>query len=362
MRIIHLIKDVHPIRMGIWTAAINTAPYLLKKHNVISEIWFPGSDYNQDFPSVQRVCLKDTSINHLKGQINIRNLDPHKDIIVTHSPWYHQSIWGRHFGKLGFKWVFVPHSSFSPWGLSQKRLKKKIYLAVVEKKRLSHADLIRALSRPEKNFLQNMFPHAKVVVMPTGINIDPANYQKKKTSDSKIFLFMGRLHFVKNIVPLVKGWLSSDIQNDKRYKLVIAGPDDGEFVKIQPLIRQSTNIEYIGPIYKEVKEEWLKKSTFFILPSTHEGFSVSLSEAAGKGLIPVFTEGCNFPELLQNNFAVKTGTTPESIKDSLKVCMNMSNDEIEKRSCNIRSFIQKNYSLELIAEQQFKLYCRLLNR
>ena len=359
MRIINLIKDVNPIRMGVFTAAINTAPFLYKNHNVTSELWFPGPDYAQDFPSVQTVSLKDTSINHLKELILSRKLDPQNDIIVTHSPWSFQSIWGKYLASQGFKWVFVPHSNLAPWGLSQKWLKKKIYLALVEKRRLRNADVIRALSLPEKDFLARMFPGKEIVVMPTGINMPPVTV-KSPEAEEKIFLFMARLHFVKNVVPLVNGWMASALQNHHGYKLVIAGPDDGELVKLQPLIQQSNNIEYVGPIYKTEKEEWLKKSTFFILPSTSEGFSVSLIEAAARGLIPIITEGCNFPELLQKQLALVTGTTAESIKASLEKCMNLDNAEIEKLGNATQQFMQNNYSNELIAARQFELYNRLL--
>ena len=359
MRIINLIKDVNPIRMGVFTAAINTAPFLYKNHNVTSELWFPGPDYAQDFPSVQTVSLKDTSIGHLKELIQDRKLNPQNDIIVTHSPWSFQSIWGKYLASQGFKWVFVPHSNLAPWGLSQKWLKKKIYLALVEKRRLRNADVIRALSLPEKDFLARMFPGKEIVVMPTGINMPPVTV-KSQEAEEKIFLFMARLHFVKNVVPLVNGWMASALQNHHGYKLVIAGPDDGELVKLQPLIQQSNNIEYVGPIYKTEKEEWLKKSTFFILPSTSEGFSVSLIEAAARGLIPIITEGCNFPELLQKQLALVTGTTAESIKASLEKCMNLDNAEIEKLGNATQQFMQNNYSNELIAARQFELYNRLL--
>ncbi|MEP7318102.1 MAG: glycosyltransferase [Panacibacter sp.] len=359
MRIINLIKDVNPIRMGVFSAAISTAPFLYKNHNATSELWFPGSDYNQDFPSIQTVSLKDTGISNLKELIQSRNLDPQNDIIVTHSPWSFQSIWGKYLAAQGFKWVFVPHSNLAPWGLSQKWLKKKIYLALVEKRRLSKADVIRALSVPEKEFLARMFPGKEIIVMPTGINMPPVT-EKLQNVTPKIFLFMARLHFVKNIIPLVNGWIASSLQNNSGYKLVIAGPDDGELEKLQPLLTQSNNIEYIGPIYKVVKEVWLKKSTFFILPSTSEGFSVSLVEAAARGLIPIITEGCNFPELLQKKLAIETGTTAGSIKMALEKCMNLNNSEIQKLGDETQQFMQNHYNNELIAARQFELYSRLL--
>ncbi len=359
MRVINLIKDINPIRMGIFTAAVNTAPFLLNNYQVHSELWFQGPDYDQQFEAVENVALKNTSLSYLKELIRSRNLSPLNDIIVTHSPWSYQSIWGNYLSTQGFKWVFFPQNNLAPWSLSQKWLKKKIYLALVEKRRLSNADIIRAQSDAERKFLLEMFTGQEIIVMPTGINMPPGNVKKSEKTE-KIFLFMARLHPVKNVVPLVNGWIASALQNNKAYKLVITGPDDGELAKLKPLLTQSENIRYIGPVYKEEKEQWLMKSTFFILPSTSEGFSVSLIEAAAQGLVPVITEGCNFPELLQKNLAIQTGTTAETIKTSLEKCMNMHATQITELGYATQQFMQNNFNNELIATRQFELYKRLL--
>src|SRR5207249_4774582 len=87
------------------------------------------------------------------------------------------------------------------------------------------------------NFLaQNGFKPAKKVEWET---------KKKK----KIFLFMARLHHKKGVLPLVKAWLHSPLQNNANYELVIAGPDEDELKKIKPLLAQSDNAIYVGPIY-----------------------------------------------------------------------------------------------------------------
>src|SRR5437879_8897855 len=112
--------------MGVFVAATNTAPYLLKNHNVVSELWFLGNDYNNKFPAVESVSLPGQSKSVLKKLMVERNLNPELDIIITHSPWSYQSAWGNYFTQQGFKWVFLAHGTFQPTYLTQKWLKKKI--------------------------------------------------------------------------------------------------------------------------------------------------------------------------------------------------------------------------------------------
>ncbi len=358
MRVINIIKDIRPIRMGVFTAATNTASHLLKQHNVISELWFPGSDYGNKFEAARSVSLPGRSILVLKKIIKERNLQPESDIIVTHSPWSFQSRWGNYLARQGFKWVFLAHGILQPNHMMQKWLKKKIYYELYEKRLLSKVNVIRAISESEKKDLQKKFHDKRIVVIPNGCEIAHINSQAKK--ERIIFLFMSRLHHQKRLVQLAKAWVSSSLNNQFAYELIIAGPDDGEMSKLEPILKQSSNVRYVGAIYHSEKEEWLNKSTFFILPSIGEGFSVSVVEAAARGVIPVITEGCNFPEILEIGLAVKTGIDVEEIKSSLKLCAGLNECTKQRMSNNIMQFIKKNYSLEIIAQKQYELYKNLL--
>src|SRR4051812_32538201 len=197
MRVINIIKDIQPIRMGVWTAATNTASHLQNKYNVLSELWFPGSDHGNVFNAVEPVSLPGRTISVLKKIIKERQLQPRSDIIVTHSPWSYQSHWGSYLAQQGFKWIFIAHGILQSTHLSQKWLKKKIYFELFEKRLLSRVNIIRAISAPEKNDLQKKFPEKKIVLIPNGSEISSKKLDQKK--GKIIFFYMGRLHHQKRI-------------------------------------------------------------------------------------------------------------------------------------------------------------------
>lgn len=344
--------------MGVFTAATNTASYLFNEHKVSSELWFPGSNYGNTFQEVESVPLPGRSISVLKRIVKERDLRQDSDIIVTHSPWSYQSRWGNYLAQQGFKWVFLTHGILQPTHMMQKWLKKKIYYELCEKRLLSTVNIIRALSTQEKNDLLKKFPHKKIVVIPNGCKIIPVKQNVKK--EKIIFLYMGRLHHQKRVTQLTKAWVSSSLNNKVEYELIIAGPDDGELIKLEPILKQSTNARYVGAIYSSEKEEWFSKSSFFILPSIGEGFPMSVIEAAGCGLIPIITESCNFPEILKNGLAFETGSDVEKIKLSLERCIDFDECTRQKMSIDIIEFMKNNYSLEIAAEKQYELYKNLL--
>ncbi|HLF34050.1 MAG TPA: glycosyltransferase, partial [Cyclobacteriaceae bacterium] len=331
-----------------------------------------------------------------------------KGVVVSHGCWGWATKMGFEMQKAGFKWVGVPHGMLEPWSMRQKWLKKQLYFLLVEYPMLKKADAIVAVGRPEFENLRKLFknvhhipngiepfkgsliqrfnaplqagpslkmstghflnaPSGSTVqefkspqVKPTeGQRIDESMSQRERDayqqqSDKQInkstnkltFLFLGRLHHKKGVVPLIKAWLSSSLNNDSRFQLIVAGPDDGELVKIKRLIGENrpksedpfqrrdfvphqddrtsdlgpptSNILLKGPVYGSEKEKLLLSATYFLLPSQSEGFPTSILEAMTLGCIPVFSEGCNFPEALEAGLGVCVGVRVAEIIKTLE--------------------------------------------
>ncbi len=359
MRIINIIRDVQPIRMGVIIAAVNAAEELYEKFNVTTELWFQGPEHGFSFKHVTLISLKSRSINYLDQLLISRKLNPSRDIIISHSPWGFQSAWGSHLKRKGFNWVFSPHGTLEPWSLSQKWLKKKIYWLFFEKKRLSHADYIWSHSTPERENMIKLFPGKKHLYIPTGIEVSE-DLLNVRTEKPVVYLFLARLHHKKGVIPLIKAWMLSELHSRKDVKLVVAGPDDGELHAVQELIKKAGNIEYAGAVYGEKKAGLLMLSTFVVLPSYSEGFPMSIVEAAEKGLIPVISTGVNFPEIVQEILAVPTGTSVEEIKKALEHCNSLTPDEIKEMSAGVHKFIKANYNIQKTASMQYHSFKTIL--
>ena len=360
MRIINLMQNVRPANMGMLVAAINTASILRIDYNVQSEIWFYGDPYNNTFNSVVAIELKSRHIKYLKQLVKERNLDPATDIIVTHGPWNYQSFWGNYLSKKNFKWVFMPHGVLEPCGMEQKWLKKKIYYTFFEKRMLLNSSAIRAISTPEKKNLEKLLSQREIILIPNGFDMQ-AGTTVPATKKSISFLYLARLHPLKGAARLAEAWVASALNNNPAFSLNIAGPDEGELRKIKSLLLQSNNAKYLGTVYNQEKKELIAASTFFVLPSLCEGFSISLLVSAYAGLIPVISQACNFPELMQQQLAIATGTTPKEIQLSLEYCAGLNLLQLNTLSTNVSNYIKNNYSIEIIAQKQYELYAQLLS-
>ena len=245
--------------------------------------------------------------------------------------------------------------------MNQGGWKKKPYFHLILKPMLKKAALIRASGVLEMEDMRNIMPEFKIIQIPNGVEIQDKYDGAKEDNGVKIFLFMARINFKKRILPLTQAWLESPLNNNPVFRFIIAGPDDGDLEKLLPLVKQSNNIEYVGPIYGEQKEAWLRKSIFYVMPSLLEGFATSVLEAASRASIPVITPECNFPEIVEAGYAIETGTEKEKIKESLIRCSKMTDMEINKMAKGARQFISENYSIDIITNRLYTLYANLLN-
>jgi glycosyltransferase involved in cell wall biosynthesis len=175
------------------------------------------------------------------------------------------------------------------------------------------------------------------------------------------FLFLARLHFKKGVLPMVEAWTRSSLNNSHKYNLFIAGPDQGELERIQPLINQSSNIKYLGSVYGEEKKALFERCHFYLLPSYSEGFPTSVLEAMQYGLIPVISSGTNFPEVHENGLALKAEPDTAML---IEVFNKIEQTPYINWSSNARKcfeYVQAHYSLKNIAGQQFELMQELLH-
>lgn len=96
----------------------------------------------------------------------------------------------------------------------------------------------------------------------------------------RFFLFMGRLVQDKNPDVLIRAFLNAKVAG---YKLVIAGDNEAmpEYVNsLHKLGEECEDIIFTGSVYGEDKDMLLRNAYCFCLPSTIEGLSIVMIEAA----------------------------------------------------------------------------------
>jgi glycosyltransferase involved in cell wall biosynthesis len=359
MRVVNIVDSAEMVNYGVWHAAVSNAEEL-NKRGIRIELWYPSADPIKSIdPTVTQVSLPFTSRSTLQKLIVERDLDPQEDIIVTHGCWQYPTRWGYFLARRGFKWVYVPHGMLEPWSMQQKKWKKSLFFYLFERRMASRAKVVRAVSQREKINLSKFFPAKETRFMPNCIKV--IGVDKSFPSEPRRYLFLSRLHAKKNLLALARAWVSSTLNNNGNYQLFFAGPDQGELPGLQQYLQQSNNIIYTGSVYGQQKEELIKSSTFYVLPSFSEGLPSSLLEAMSAGLVPLITEGCNLPEVFTMELGVRLSTNWESIKNVLEDTAAWKKQDILHKSARCKTYIDTHFTLDSVTEEQVILFRRLLN-
>lgn len=340
--ILHLVDQISPVNYGIWHAAIAMAG-VHKQQGIESWLLAPENPHpfpKEKFPDVEVYRLPaDPRSDWLKF---LEQFPKEHTLIVSHGCWQWPTKLAAIGKNLGYSWIYTPHGMLEPWSMQQKWWKKKLYFLLIEGRLAQKADWVRAVGKPESENLRKLFP--KVNHVPNGIYDQDLQAPEGKP-EPPVFLYLARLHHKKNPVLLAQAWISIPNEERKGSELWIAGTDDGEKARLEKLLSENPDkgIRFLGPCFGEAKADLLRKSSFYVLPSQSEGFPTSVVEAMGSGLIPLISEGCNFPEAFENQQAFLCPSTEAGIRKSLSKALQMPKSEREKRSERAFQFVKDRY-------------------
>ena len=354
MNIINIIDRIDKVNFGIWNAALLPCSTLYNIYKVKCFAVFPRIDDLPDVKTlynVEPIIIDNTDTEEFRKILE--RFSPKETIIITHGSWRFPTRWGNYAAQNGFKWVYTPHGMLEPWSKRLKWLKKLLYFHFIEKRMIKRAATIRAVSKPEMENLKKDFKN--VAHIPNGAAVFKSYSAVTKPIT---LLFLGRLNSKKCVHEILRAWVDSKAYGNGDYCLKIVGPDDGEFPRLDALYRtlpENKNV-YLSntPVYGAEKEALLAESTFFLLPSQSEGFPTSVVEAGMAGCVPVISNGCNFPELFENQLGIKVESNYESLLNFFNNIPQPSNRK------QYTDYFVENYSIEAITEKMFSLYKRLL--
>ena len=179
----------------------------------------------------------------------------------------------------------------------------------------------------------------------------------------RVILFLGSLHPLKRpdlLIPV----LSKVVSKVPEAFLLYAGPDAGEFVKVDKLakeLKMEGHMKWVGPLQGTEKQQALEVCEFLILPSDSEPFGIVMLEAMahGKPVIATATEGAR--AIIEHNVTgiiAGCGSVDEMADGVLRLLRqpDLSREMGEKA----RKMVSEKYTIQGVADQVEALYYRLL--
>ena len=267
--------------------------------------------------------------------------------------------------KKGIPYVVRPIGQLESWSLAQSKLRKKVFLALFERKNLAAAAAIHYTAASEqaqaaKNIKQ--LDSKLGVVIPLGI-AKPELIQGAKSKlhhvykikkDRIVFLYLSRLHKKKGLELLLQAFSRVD---QTKWSLIVAGEGSKEYTesinsKIKSLNLEN-NCQMVGFAVGEKKELLLQGSDFYTLTSYSENFGIAVLEALVSGTKTIVSHEVALSEFVASK---DLGYVCELSMDAIEKVLNTSLNQSTYDSNNISSVALDSFGWPKIASQLKELY------
>lgn len=282
------------------------------------------------------------------------------DIIQTNSLWQYPNFVINNVPKTSSaKIVIAPRGTLSEYALSLSSRKKKIVLALGQRKALKRAHLLIATCEKEYHDIRKFGLSQPVAVIPNGLELPTLGTVSKKHN----ILFLARIHKVKGLDILLDVW--EEIIRESQFSdwnLIVAGPTDSDYAK-QMIARASTlkRVSFVGELHGIEKRIIMSESAIYILPTHTENFGISIAEALAHETPVITTTGAPWAGLDEHNCGRWVVLSHENIKDSLREMMKKPLSELYLMGKNGRQWIANDFSWSEIAEKTIATYKWLLD-
>ena len=164
----------------------------------------------------------------------------------------------------------------------------------------------------------------------------------------KFFLFMGRIVQDKNPDYLIRAFMKC---RHEGYKLVIAGGNDAmpDYVNgLHELAKDCKEVVFTGPVYGKDKEQLLRNANCFCLPSTIEGLSIVMMEAASYKLPTIASDIDANKEFLDEDAVYVRPENEEDLVKAIEYAIEYPNKMQEFVSINYQKILDK-YTWDKVA-------------
>lgn len=252
--------------------------------------------------------------------------------------------------------LIARESNNSRWYHFNARL-HALFSYKIEKKLIEASRQCLAVSEDLKEDLKAQYDQSKLKVVPNGVRFPVELPLKPKYTNGR-FLFVGRLHPVKGLIPLVKAMEKAPPHI--RLDVIGNGP---QYVTLKRLIAKlnlEKRVRLLGEHSNEKVKETLPFYQALVLPSQYETQGIVLIEANAQG-IPVIAS--DLPAIRESVIQGENGLlcpahNPHSFIDAMQY-MTDRPDEALHMGLAGRKRVADHYSWDKIARQTIASYHKL---
>lgn len=306
------------------------------------------------------------SLHYSPGVSKYLKSTEHIDVASFQNLW----LWNcakaaQYCSNVGVPYMIAPRGTMNQVAMNVSQYKKIIAKYWFAKQFIDAAHCFQALTPKEYEAIRAYGIRQPIAVIPNGISIPNGNPPSKDLLPTilhgkKIMLFLGRLHPIKNIENLLKGWAALKDNQRADWHLVIAGSGtpsyEKELTKLCAKLKITDQVLFPGFIAESEKSKWFGNADAFVLPSFSEGMPMAALEAMSYRIPCIFSSACNIPDAFVANAALECDTTCTSITITLEEMISKDEGQIKNMQKNALALVEQKFSWNIVANQLVEVY------
>ncbi len=238
---------------------------------------------------------------------------------------------------------------------------------------LQTMDALKACKKVDKIIVNSEYMRSKVItlfgisrekiaVIPNGIDLKKFSVRDKRTAldGNPAILFVGHLWWIKGVDVLLRAMmrLKSALPEAKLH--IVGDRHEHEHEKDYRRLAKRLSLEeeviFHGAVPYSKIPYYFKSATLCVIPSLHEGFSLTMLEAMASGTPIVASDIERFREILQDGENALLFKSGDAVSLSAAILKLSTDSSLRKKITQSASKTVLNYSWDSIAERYVSLY------
>jgi len=259
--------------------------------------------------------------------------------------------------------ILSPRGTLDPWAMQYRNLKKRIALALYQRRDLVSVTRFHAASLLEAKNIKAFGLTQATAVVPNGVDIpeQPARFNIDGSQTPRLALFIGRMHPVKNLPTLLEAW--AQLRPDGWHLQLVGASEVGHRQVLESLAQKlgiSKVVTFSDPVYGEAKNALLRNAQLGFLVSKSENFGIAAAEAMAAGVPVIASRTVPWKCLQDDDLGWWVEGDVSGISAAIREACNLSPQELQQKGLRARAYAQAEFGWQSIAEKFTEQYQQMI--
>lgn len=256
----------------------------------------------------------------------------------------------RECRRAGVPYVFTPHDTYTPASMSDRRLSKWLYLRLFDRRVLSEAAGVQALTTIGAAELARRTTNEHVSVVPN--IVEPLSERPVPCDQRSGLVGVGRLDIYQKGLDLLLRAVAGLKGTAHATPLTLIGQGTvAERQTLESLARNlrieiGRDLSFLGRVSDEEKTRAVSSSRFLVQLSRFEGFGLTVVEALSVGVPPIITRSIPLSNMVESAEAGYIVDDPADAQQVLEAACRLPAADYQRMSERARALYETEFDVD----------------